>query len=270
MWKEVDLILIGTFICLSISSFFLLVALVKIILQPRKRKWKREFRQCFLVTVLFTSFLVSQYWPGKIETVETAPIISIPKYEGKAVVEVNHNIPYFSKADLRQKPFEVYQPLDVLGRARMGYALLGPETLPKAERESIGMVKPSGWRISKYDFIDGKYLYNRCHLIAYELSGQNANELNLITGTRQLNVEGMLPYENKVTAYIRKTGHHVLYRVRPLYEGNELVARGVLMEARSIEDGGMGIHFCVFCFNIQKGVRIDYQTGKNGLNRSFA
>ncbi|EFC05338.1 hypothetical protein HMPREF9013_1363 [Bulleidia extructa W1219] len=266
MWKEIDLIWLGSLSCVFISSFFLLIALVKVIFQPRNRKWRRKFRQYFLVTALFTSFLITEYWPKKISTVEMETPVSIPKYEGKHVVEMNANIPYFSKADLRQKAFEIYQPLDSLGRARMAYALLGVHTLPKKKRESIGMVKPSGWQMAKYDFIDGKYLYHRCHLIAYELSGQNANPLNLITGTRQLNVEEMLPYENQVVRYIRKTGNHVLYRVRPLYEANELVARGVLMEARSIEDGGKGIHFCVFCFNVQKGIWIDYQTGKNRLN----
>ena len=133
--------------------------------------------------------------------------------------------------------------------------------MPTEERGSIGSVKPSGWQTVKYDFVDGKYLYNRCHLLGYQLTGENANEQNLITGTRYLNVDGMLPFENMVADYVKETDNHVMYRVTPVFDGAELVARGVLMEAYSVEDGGDGVEFCVYCYNVQPGVKIDYATG---------
>ena len=186
-----------------------------------------------------------------------------PPYTGEPSVEANGNIPFFSGEDLAREPFEQFSALDSLGRCGTAYALLGQDTMPEGQRGSIGMVKPSGWQVSKYDWIDGEYLYNRCHLIAYSLSGQNDNELNLITGTRSMNVLGMLPYEEKVASYIRRTGNHVLYRVTPVFEGDDLVASGVLMEAESVEDGGEGVRFCVWCYNAEPGVVIDYATGDN-------
>lgn len=186
-----------------------------------------------------------------------------PPYTGEPSVKVNGNTPRFSEEDLARGPFEQYSELDFLGRCGPAYALIGKDVMPEGERGSIGMVKPSGWQVSKYDWIDGEYLYNRCHLIAYSLAGENDNELNLITGTRSMNVLGMLPYEEKTASYIRSTGNHVLYRVTPVYEGDNLLASGVLMEAESVEDGGAGVKFCVWCYNVEPGVVIDYATGDN-------
>ncbi len=177
----------------------------------------------------------------------------------------NKNKPLFTEEDMHKPSFEHYSKLDHLGRCGVAYANLSKETMPKRgeERGSIGSVKPSGWKVAKYDFIDGKYLYNRCHLIGYQLSAENANPRNLITGTRYMNVQGMLPFENKVDAYIEKTGHHVLYRVTPLYDGDDLVPYAVQMEAQSVED--KGLVFNVIIPNIQPGVAIDYATGDSRL-----
>ena len=191
-----------------------------------------------------------------------------PAYAGKPFVEVNGNTPYFSEEDLSRGPFETYSALDSLGRCGPAYALIEPDTMPSAKRGSIGMVKPSGWQISEYDWIDGRYLFNRCHLIAYSLAGENENPQNLITGTRSMNVLGMLPQEEKVASYVRETGNHVLYRVTPLYDGDNLVASGVLMEAESVEDRGAGVCFCVWCYNVEPGVVIDYATGDNRASDS--
>ena len=195
---------------------------------------------------------------------ETAfSIESIPEYSGSPYIEINNNIPAFRPEDISSDSFEEYSPLDSFGRCGTAYANLGPDTMPAEEHGNIGMVKPSGWVTSKYDFVDGKYLYNRCHLIGYQLSGENANELNLITGTRYMNTEGMLPFENETADYIHDTGNHVLYRVTPVFSDDELLARGVHMEAMSVEDEGKGVSFNVFCYNVQPGVEIDYATGNN-------
>lgn len=187
---------------------------------------------------------------------------TIPEFSGEAFEEVNGNVPFFSDSDLTTAVFESYSPLDRFGRCGPAYACLGRETMPTEERGAIGMVKPSGWHTVRYDdLIEDKYLYNRCHLIAFMLSGENTNENNLITGTRYLNVTGMLPYENATADYIRQTGNHVMYRVTPCFEGNNLVASGVLMEAKSVEDNGTGLSFNVFVFNVQPGIVIDYSTG---------
>ena len=169
--------------------------------------------------------------------------------------------------DLAKKEvtFEVYSELDHLGRAGQAYASLGIDLMPTEERESINSVKPSGWHTVKYDIVNGKYLYNRCHLIGFQLAGENANKNNLITCTRYMNTEGMLDFENEVAEYIRNTGNHVLYRVTPMYEGNNLVAKGVQMEAYSIEDNGEGVKFNVFVYNVQPGINIDYETGESSL-----
>ena len=192
---------------------------------------------------------------------------SIPEFSGKAYIAVNSNIPGFSASDRTSRYFENYEALDSLGRCGIAFACLGRETMPTEERGAIGSVKPSGWRTVKYDIVDGKYLYNRCHLIGFQLSGENANTRNLITGTRYLNIEGMLPFENMVADYIKETGNHVLYRVTPVFKGSELVCRGVQMEAYSVEDNGDGICFNVFCYNNQPGISIDYSTGGSELNR---
>lgn len=184
------------------------------------------------------------------------------KYNGNPYVELNNNVPYFINENLKTTPFQDYVDLDKLGRVGAATACLGPETIPTEKRGPIGMIKPAGWHTVKYpDVIKDRYLYNRCHLIAYELSGQNANEKNLTTGTRYLNISGMLPFENKTRKYIDDTGHHVLYRVTPIFLDNELVCRGVIMEAKSVEDNNL--QFCVYCFNVQPGIVIDYKTGNS-------
>ena len=186
----------------------------------------------------------------------------IPPYSGIAYIEINGNFPFFTPDDYTTSSYEYYSDLDSLGRCGVAYACVGKDLLPTEKRGAIGMVKPSGWHTVRYDnLISDKYLYNRCHLIAYELSGENANEKNLITGTRYMNIEGMLPFENRVHDYVENTGNHVLYRSTPIFEGNDLVANGVLLEGFSVEDSGSGISFCVYCYNVQPGIEIDYVTG---------
>ena len=191
---------------------------------------------------------------------------SIPEFNGKdAYVVLNNNEPNFTKEDMTTKSFEKYSKLDNLGRCGVAFANVGKDIMPTEERGSIGQVKPSGWQTIKYDIVDGKYLYNRCHLIGYQLTGENANRENLVTGTRYLNIDGMLDFENDIADYVKKTGNHVLYRVTPIFQGSELVCRGVQMEALSVEDNGKGIKFNVFAYNAQPGVEIDYSTGKSKL-----
>lgn len=189
---------------------------------------------------------------------------NVPDYDGKAYVELNGNVPEFSESEKTySESFEEYGKFDSLGRCTYAVSCIGKDLMPTEKRGSIGSVKPSGWHISKYDFVDGKYLYNRCHLIGYQLTAENANERNLITGTRYLNVEGMLPFENDVADYIEITNNHVYYKVTPIFEGNNLVANGVQMQAYSVEDNGQGVSFNVYCYNVQPGVAIDYATGDN-------
>ncbi len=192
---------------------------------------------------------------------------TIPEYSNTPYVEINNNIPYFTEEDYTTEPFEKYSELDILGRSGVATANICKEIMPKkdAERGEIGAVKPTGWVQKRYDnLIKDKYLYNRCHLIGWQLSGENANKNNLITGTRYLNTEGMLPFENKVAQYLNENkNNHVLYRVTPIFENNNLLASGVQMEALSVEDSGKGIHFNVYCYNVQPGIVIDYATGEN-------
>lgn len=185
----------------------------------------------------------------------------LPVYSSEPSTEIHDNVPYFQASDLTSSSYETFSSLDDEGRCGYAVACLGPDLLPDAPRGPIGSVKPTGWHTVKYEGIDGNYLYNRCHLIAYELSGENANEENLITGTRYMNVDGMLPYENEVADYIKSTGNHVLYRVTPVFEDDNLLASGVLMEAESVEDGGSGVSFNAYCYNVQPGISIDYATG---------
>lgn len=197
---------------------------------------------------------------------ETFDFAAIPAYEGKAYVAVNGNVPFFTEEELSSASYETYGELDPLGRCTVCVASVGQNLMPAEERGNIGAVKPTGWHTVKYDFIDGKYLYNRCHLIGYQLTGENANEKNLITGTRYLNIEGMLPFENMVADYVKETDQHVMYRVTPVFEGDNLLASGVLMEGKSVEDNGEGILFCVFAYNVQPGVTIDYATGESTVD----
>lgn len=194
---------------------------------------------------------------------ETFDFAAVPAYDGKAYVAVNDNIPFFTEEELSSASYETYGELDPLGRCTVCVASVGQDLMPAEERGNIGMVKPTGWHTVKYDFVDGKYLYNRCHLIGYQLTGENANEKNLITGTRYLNIEGMLPFENMVADYVKETDQHVMYRVTPVFEGDNLLAAGVLMEGKSVEDNGEGVLFCVFAYNVQPGVSIDYATGES-------
>lgn len=187
--------------------------------------------------------------------------IEVPEYSGSPYAVLNNNIPFFDKKDLPAESFEYYSELDELGRCGIACANIGRDLMPTKEREGIGQVKPSGWHTVKYDNVDGNYLYNRCHLIGYQLSGENANEKNLITGTRYMNADGMLPFENMVADYVRETGNHVLYRVKPVFEGKDLLACGVLMEGWSVEDRGDGICFNVFVYNVQPDIVIDYAGG---------
>lgn len=188
---------------------------------------------------------------------------NIPEFNGKPYIIINNNKPDFSEADLKPESFEQYSELDSLGRCGKAYACISKETMPKEKRGSIGNIKPSGWQTVKYDIIDGKYLYNRCHLIGWQLSAENANSKNLITGTRYLNTKGMLPFENMAADYIKETDNHILYRITPVFKNNNLVASGVLMEAKSVEDNGKGIEFCVYCYNIQPDIIIDYTNGNS-------
>lgn len=193
-------------------------------------------------------------------------ISDIDKFTGYNYIELNGNIPVFEEIDT-SKSFEEYSELDSLGRAGSAFANIGVDLMPTEKRGSIGMIKPSGWHTIKYDIVDGKYLYNRCHLIGYQLTGENANEKNLITCTRQMNTKGMLDFENKVADYIKSTSNHVLYRVTPVYKDDNLLATGVIIEAKSVEDNGEGILFNVFVYNIQNGIEIDYKTGESSLKK---
>lgn len=197
---------------------------------------------------------------------ETFDFAAVPAYDGKAYVAVNDNIPFFTEEELSSASYETYGELDPLGRCTVCVASVGQDLMPAEERGNIGAVKPTGWHTVKYDFVDGKYLYNRCHLIGYQLTGENANEKNLITGTRYLNIEGMLPFENMVADYVKETDQHVMYRVTPVFEGDNLLAAGVLMEGKSVEDNGEGVLFCVFAYNVQPGVSIDYATGESSAD----
>lgn len=192
-------------------------------------------------------------------------LTTIPEFTNEPYVVLNNNEPEFNEADFTKEGFEEYSNLDYLERCGPAFANIGIETMPTEERGEIGQVKPSGWQIAKYDIVEGKYLYNRCHLIGFQLTGENANEKNLITGTRYMNVEGMLPFENMVAKYIKETENHVLYRVTPIYEGENLVANGVQIEAKSVEDNGQGICFNVYIYNAQPGIEIDYSNGNNKL-----
>ena len=217
---------------------------------------KRYVRQTFLPLLLLLVLLAG--------CAQKAPPISleeVPEYTGDPWVELDGNVPSFTEEELETIPPEAYSSLDWLGRCGTAVARVGWDTMPTEERGEIGQVNPAGWHTVRYDWVDGEYLYNRCHLIGFQLAGENANQRNLITGTRYLNTQGMLPFENQVADYIESTGNHVLYRVTPVYEGTDLVPWGVEMEAWSVEDNGAGVCFHVLCFNAQPGVTIDYATG---------
>ena len=217
-------------------------------------------RLCLALSLLCALLLSGCAQEPAARTQSSVTLDSIPAYDGSPWVELNQNTPNFDPDDLTQEAFEEYGPLDSLGRCTTAWANVCRELMPTEDRESISSVTPTGWINREYD---GEYLYNRCHLIGFQLTGENANEQNLITGTRYLNVEGMLPFENMVADYVKETGNHVLYRVTPIFDGDNLVASGVEMEAQSVEDQGEGICFHVYCYNVQPGVTIDYATGES-------
>ena len=238
---------------------------------------QRNIKKASIPIVIVALFSTLVYYKDDInniinpnnKVVESYDISKIPEYSGKNYVILNNNEPEFSEEDYNTKKVEIYSPLDNLDRAGVAFAKVDINTMPTEKRGSIGMVKPSGWHTVKYDIVDGKYLYNRCHLIGYQLTGENANPRNLITCTRQMNTVGMLEFENKVANYVKKTKNHVLYRVRPIYISNNLVASGVTIEAKSIEDEGRGISFNVYVYNVQDGISIDYSNGNSSLINKY-
>ena len=221
-----------------------------------------------VVLLLIGLTIAAYYYPFNKDTVQigTFDYNEVPAYEGQASIPINNNVPYFTKEEITYEPYEEYGELDSLGRCTSVKALLDLDMMPTEEREEIKDITPSGYQVAKYDdLIQDGFLYNRCHLIAYSLSAENANERNLITGTRYMNIEGMQPYELKISSYIHRTGNPVLYRVTPIFLNRELVARGVLLEAYSVLDDGEGIEFCVYCYNVQPGIEIDYATGNSSI-----
>ncbi len=227
----------------------------------RKKAGTARLLVSIAALVLALTSALAAYLAKKDETPVT--LDEIPSYSGEAYVEINGNAPFFTEQDWTTDAFETYSELDALGRCGTAYANVCAEIMPTEPRGRIGSVRPSGWHTIRYnDLIEGNYLYNRCHLIGYQLAGENANPRNLITGTRYLNTTGMLPFENAVDDYVDETGNHVLYRVTPIFEGDDLLASGVLMEAYSVEDRG-AFSFCVYCYNVQPGIEIDYATGES-------
>ena len=225
-------------------------------------------KQALLVVVLLIVISAVRWYLAP--PAEPYSMENIPPYDGTPYVVLNDNQPSFTAEDMTDVSYEFYSDLDELGRCGVTEACIGRDLMPTEKRGDISSVKPTGWVQNQYDFVDGKSLWNRCHLIGFQLAGENANECNLITGTRYLNVEGMLPFENLVADYVKETDNHVLYRVTPAFQGTELVARGVQMEAYSVEDSGDGVCFNVFCYNVQPGVEIDYATGDNWLAEEAA
>ena len=235
----------------------------------KKKKYINKILALVFVTLLvYLGYYFRDEWlkfsEGSPNTQEQYNLDDIPEYKGDAYIYLNNNVPYFADEEKTTDSFEEYSPLDSLGRCGVAYANVSVDTMPTEERESIGQVKPSGWHTVKYDIVSGKYLYNRCHLIGFQLTGENANEENLITCTRYMNATTMLQFENEVAAYVDATNNHVLYRVTPYFEGDNLVATGVMMEAYSVEDNGE-LQFNVFVYNVQPGILIDYKTGDSSL-----
>lgn len=226
------------------------------------------FRMAIFVVIILGTFVYRNYIKKEIKESKVTNIVgldinNLPEYKGKPYVVINNNEPNFEKSELVTKSFEKYSELDSLKRCGVADSIIGKDLMPTSKRENISSVKPSGWKSIKYNGIDGGSLYNRCHLIGFQLAGENANKRNLITGTRYLNTKGMLPFENIVADYVKEKNHHVRYRVTPIFVGNELVARGVQMEAISIEDNGKAVKFNVYCFNVQPNIEIDYKTGNS-------
>ena len=232
-------------------------------------KMKKFFSTISIVLIFCLCFTgcVNTQTNSNISTTDSyiSSVNEVPDFTNSSYIEIKDSVPDFTQNQLTTNAFENYSELDILGRCGVAFACIGKELMPTEEREGIGQIKPSGWQTVKYDIVDGKYLYNRCHLIGFQLAGENANEKNLITGTRYMNVEGMLPFENEIADYVKETNNHVLYRVTPIFDGANLVARGVQLEAMSVEDGGKGVCFNVYVYNNQPGIKIDYATGKSTL-----
>lgn len=233
----------------------------------RSINWKNISKLAVLLLVFVFGLMGYRIdgWNSTVQNYAGTVPVGVKEYEDAAYIVLNDNIPSFTEEELQREPYEQYNALDYLGRCGAATAMISQDLMPTEERGSIGQVKPTGWHTVKYDIVDGKYLYNRCHLIGYQLTGENANEKNLITGTRFLNVKGMLPFEDMTAEYIKYTGNRVLYRVTPIFEGENLLASGVQMEAMSVEDNGRGICFNVYICNAQPGVVIDYATGESAL-----
>ena len=240
----------------------------------RRSKFKNKNRNIFITVITILVFLCVAY-QNEIKSFMTEPLVepaptykieNIPQYSAEAYVTINENKPNFTDEDYTKDTFELYSDLDILNRAGVAFAKVSKETMPTEERGSIGMIKPTGWHTVKYDIVSGKYLYNRCHLIGYQLTGENANEKNLITCTRQMNTGAMLDFENEVANYIDETNNHVLYRVTPIYVDNNLLASGVEIEASSVEDKCGEICFNVYIYNVQDGITIDYTNGDSHLS----
>ena len=236
---------------------------------------KRSIRKLIIMIIVCIIVVLVDYYQEEVNNiynkimhveVKSYNINEIPEYNGQNYVYINNNEPKFKEEDLKKESFEKYSHLDMLKRCGIAYANISKDTMPIKKREAIGMIKPTGWQYTKYDIVENKYLYNRCHLIGYQLTGENANERNLITCTRQMNTVGMLPFENKVAEYVKKTNNHVLYRVSPIFKGKDLLAIGVQIEAKSIETSD--IKFNVFVYNVQDGIEIDYSDGKSRLKNS--
>lgn len=238
--------------------------------RAEKRKKKLKITAVAIAAVMIVCIVAFAFllWKSSDNQRKTLVQLNIPAYSGQPYTIINNNVPFFDEEEKNTKTFEIYSNLDSLGRCQAAYANISRALMPTEERGEIGSVQPSGWNQARYEGVvnsNPPYLYNRCHLIAYCLTGENANEKNLITGTRYMNVEGMLPFEEQVASYLDENNNHVLYRVTPIFEGNNLLASGVLMEAYSVEDEGQGISFCVYCYNVQPGVVIDYTTGESSL-----
>ena len=234
-----------------------------------KKKNKKLNVKIIILLLILASFYfqddITKFLNNNIET--SYAVDSVPEYFGSEYIIINDNVPEFAESDFTTESFEEYSELDSLGRCGVAFANIGQDLMPTEERGSIGYIKPSGWQTVKYDIVDGKYLYNRCHLIGYQLTGENANPNNLITCTRNMNASVMVKFENDVADYIKETGNHVLYRVTPVFEGDNLLASGVQIEAESVEDKGEGIQFNVYIYNVQEGISIDYKTGESSLEK---
>lgn len=254
---------------IRITSFTLVLLIIAAVFSTVVAQYFDKKNEVTTTTVVNTSAIaeaVQQQQNKANSKVLKKPDVSIPIYSGKPYTVLNHNKPYFDISDVTPYSYEYYGDLDEKGRCTTCQACIGSDLMPTEPRGEIGMIKPTGWHTIKYNNIDKKYLYNRCHLIGYQLTGENANPKNLITGTRYLNVEGMLPWENKVSDYINSNpDQHVFYRVTPVFEKNDLLAQGVIIEASSVEDLGKSIQFCVFCYNVQPGIEIDYTNGNSKL-----